>query len=304
MIKNSWTFHKRLKKRLYPYLLGLMVLFTNIACKNVDSVENNSSKPKIIATFLPMYLFTKGVVGNENQVEMLIKPGGEVHDYQATPEDALKLAQGDILIKNGLGIEEFLDKLISNVNNSNLKQIDTSEKIEIQKHNEKLDPHIWLDPVLAKKQVENIRDALINIDSDNAQTYQDNADNYIKQLEELDQQFSQSLASVKGCKLIVFHDAFYYLAKRYELEQISIVEIPEDQITPQRLQAIIKDIKKYNIKALLFEPGLNDKKIQQIASELNLPVENLNPISSGELNPQYYFTAMGNNLKTLEKICK
>lgn len=294
-----------------------------IALSSTTTAQNNSS-PKIVTTFLPVHLFTKAVVGDTGEVEILISPGMEVHDYQATPDDAKLLSEADVLVENGLGIEEFLSGLVANAGNSELQQITASEGIEVIEgehdeheeeehegeehehghHHEEGDPHVWLDPVLAQQQVATIRDGLIAIDPRNADSYRTNADAYIQQLQQLDSEFQQRLAPLAGCNFITFHDAFAYLAQRYGLKQEAIVEIPEDSITPQDIQRVQQTAEQYQVKALLTEPGIKDKRIQQISSDLNLPLEAIDPLESGETDPQYYFQAMQGNLEALERACQ
>ena len=268
-------------------------------------------------------MFTKAVVGDTGQVDILISPGTEVHDYQATPDDAKLLAQADVLVENGLGMEEFLSSLVANAGNSQLQQIDSGKGIEVIEeeheeqeeehgheeeehghHHEEGNPHVWLDPVLAQQQVGTIRDGLIAINPSNADSYRSNADSYIQQLQQLDNEFQQRLAPVKGCKFITFHDAFPYLARRYGLQQEAIIEIPEDSMTPQDLQRVQQVAKQYQVTALFTEPGIEDKRIQQISSDLNLPLEEIDPLESGQTDPQYYFQAMRGNLEALERGCQ
>ena len=299
-------------------------LITSITClsaivlSSTTTAQNNSS-PKIVTTFLPVHLFTKAVVGDTGEVDILISPGRSVHDYQATPDDAKLLADADVLVENGLGIEEFLSGLIANAGNSQLQQINASEGIEVieEEHNEREheeeehghhheggDPHVWLDPVLAQQQVATIRDGLIEIDPNNADSYRTNADAYIQQLQQLDNEFQQRLAPLAGCNFITFHDAFPYLAQRYGLQQEAIVEVPEDSMTPQDIQRVQLAANQYQVKSLLTEPGIEDKRIQQISSDLNLPLEAIDPLESGETEPQYYFQAMRGNLEALERACQ
>ncbi len=289
-----------------------------IACNTATTPPTNSSS-KIVTTFLPVHLFTKAVVGDTGEVDILISPGAEVHDYQATPDDAQLLAEADVLVENGLGMEAFLSDLVANTGNSQLQQIDASEGIEVIEeehdeheheekehghHHEEGNPHVWLDPVLAQQQVANIRDRLIEIDPSNADSYRSNADAYIQQLQQLDNEFKQKLTPVQGCNFITFHDAFPYLAQRYGLKQEAIVEIPEDSITPQDIQRVQQLANQYQVKALLTEPGIEDKRIQQISSDLNLPLEEIDPLESGETDPQYYFQAMRENLEALSRACQ
>lgn len=299
-------------------LITSITCLSTIALSTATTAQNNSS-PKIVSTFLPIHLFTKAVVGDTGEVDILISPGAEVHDYQATPDDAKLLSEADVLVENGLGIEEFLSGLVANAGNSELQQITASEGIEVIEgehdehegeehghghHHEGGNPHVWLDPVLAQQQVATIRDGLIAISPSNANSYRTNAEAYIQQLQDLDSEFQERLAPVAGCNFITFHDAFPYLAQRYGLTQEAIVELPEDSITPRDLQRVQEAAKEYGVKALLIEPGFEDKRIQQISSDLNISLEAIDPIESGETDPQYYFQAMRGNLEALERACQ
>ncbi len=326
---SSYLFTTSRNNFLKNSLIAVITCLNAIAFTPATTAQNNTS-PKIVTTFLPVHLFTKAVVGDTADVEILISPGTEVHDYQATPDDAKLLAQADVLVENGLGMEEFLSALVANAGNSQLQQITSSKGIEVIEeeeeedehghhghhdehghdeekhghHHEEGNPHVWLDPVLAQQQVANIRDALIEINPNNANSYRSNADSYIQQLQELDNEFQQRLAPVKGCKFITFHDAFPYLAQRYGLQQEAIIEIPEDSITPKDIRRLQQAANQYEVKALFTEPGIEDKRIQQISSDLNLPLEAIDPLESGETDPQYYFQAMGENLEALERGCQ
>jgi zinc transport system substrate-binding protein len=316
-IDNHLSKISRINLLKRPLIAGLTCLSAIFFSANATAQKDSS--PKIVTTFLPIHLFTKVVVGDVGQVEILISPGTEVHDYQATPKDVQTLAKADVLVENGLGIEEFLESLVANAGNSQLQQIIASEGIEVIKeeegepaeheqeeehHHEGGNPHVWLDPVLAQQQVATIRDRLIAIDPTNADSYRTNAGDYIQQLKQLDSEFKQKLAPVKGCNFITFHDAFPYLARRYGLKQEAIVEIPEDSITPQDIQRVQQAAEQYQVKALLTEPGIEDKRIQQISTDLNIPLEAIAPLESGKTDPQYYFQVMRSNLAALERACK
>ncbi|MEB3281044.1 MAG: zinc ABC transporter substrate-binding protein [Lyngbya sp.] len=296
-----------------PLLAILAISAIAITVGSLTTVAQNSRYTKVVATFLPMYLFTKAVSGSSREVEILVPPNVTAHEYQASPSDARKLAQAQILVKNGLGMETFLSGLVANAGNPQLKQIDASQGIEPLKEEEDHDhghshavgnPHVWLDPILAQKQVANIREGLIAADPTNAQTYRTNADAYIKQLQQLDQEFKSRLGSVQNCKFIALHNAYPYLARRYGIQQMAVVELPDDSISPRDMQRVISAVKEYNVQALLSEPGANDSRLQQISNDVGLPVKTLDPIETGSPDPQYYFTAMRKNLNTLEDICK
>jgi zinc/manganese transport system substrate-binding protein len=282
-----------------------------------ETTSSQTGKTKIVTTFLPMYIFTKAVTGDAADVEILVPPGTEVHEYQATPNNVKAIATANVLVKNGLGLEEFLENTVKNAQNPKLAQIDASKNIkplnqispvektakEEHKHAEG-NPHVWLDPVLAKQQVINIRDGLIVADPANKATYEANAANYIKQLESLNNEFEQTLKKTPNCTFVTFHDAYPYLAQRYKLKQLAVVEIPEDQLTPVDVKNAVNAVKKYKIKALFSEPGVDNKLLTSLSKDLNLTLRPLDSLETGKTDPQYYFEAMKANLQTLETACK
>lgn len=305
----NWLTSPKPWGRVYSWGMVLSVVSLSGGC--VTTPTENSSSAKIVTTFLPMYLFTKGVTGSDIEVELLVPPNIEPHEYQASPSDAQKLAQAQILIKNGLGMEEFLEGLIASAGNTQLQQVDASQGIDVLQAGEHSDhshaegnPHVWLDPILAQKQVKNIRDGLMAADPSHAQIYQANAAVYLEKLQQLDQDFQTRLSPLKGCQFIAFHDAYPYLAQRYSLQQMAVVELPEDEISPRDIQRVIQAVEQYPVKALVSEAGAEDSRLQQISNEVGLSVKKLDPIETGSLDPEYYLNAMQKNLQTLEEMCK
>ncbi|MBE9189407.1 zinc ABC transporter substrate-binding protein [Gloeocapsopsis crepidinum LEGE 06123] len=313
-------------------LVTLLLLATASGCNQApqetqtqqtqEASAPQSEQIRVVTTFLPMYWFTRAVVGDRAQVEILVPPGSEVHDYQATPADVQAIATADVLVKNGLGMEDFLDSTIQNAENPNLQQIDASSGIETvgeispvesagdhghsHSHGDSDggNPHVWLDPVLAKQQVENIRDGLVAADPANRDAYQANAAAYIQQLEQTHNQFQQSLQKYPNCTFITFHDAYPYLANRYQLQQVAVVEIPEDQPSPGDVQRAVNAVKKYDAQAIFSEPGVDNSLIQSLSQDLNLTVYSIDPLEAGSTDPQHYFTAMSENLQTIESACQ
>ena len=165
-------------------------------------------------------------------------------------------------------------------------------------------PHIWLDPVLAKQQIINIRDGLIIADPVNKANYQTNAAAYIQKLDNLNNEFQQTIKQTPNCTFITFHDAFPYLAKRYNIKQLAVVEIPEKQLSPTDVQKVVNTVKKYQVKALFSEPGLDNKLLTSISQDLGLTVWTLDSLETGDTNPEYYFKTMKANLESLAAGCK
>ncbi len=319
------------KSKLSILGIALLIIATSAGCSRSNNqvttsevspqartVDSTRSKTKIVTTFLPMYWFATAVAGDVADVEILVPPGTEVHEYQATPDNVQAIASADVLVKNGLGLEDFLSATVKNAQNAKLKEIDASKGIqplnevspvETVKGKEEHDhaegnPHVWLDPVLAVGQVRNIRDGLIAADAANKATYEANAAKYIQQLDSLNNEFQSRLQKTPNCTFVTFHDAYPYLAKRYNLKQVAVVEIPEDQLAPADIQNVINAVKKYKVKALFNEPGTDNKLLSSLSKDLNLTLREIDSLENGTKDPQYYFQAMKANLQTLESACK
>lgn len=276
---------------------------------------NVSPKIKVVTTFLPIYWFTKSVAGDRAEIEILVPPGTDIHDYQATPANVQAIAQADVVIKNGLGLESFLDATLKNASNPRLKLINSSQGIETLKDTKTDDrghnhdhaegnPHIWLDPVRVKQQVMNIRDGLMSADPANRSTYEANAAATLEKLDRLHQDFQTRLKPHQGCTYVTFHDAYPYLAQRYQLKQVAVVSLPEDSLKPSDIQKAVQTVQKYQVKTLLGEPGTDQKLLDSLAQDLKLTLRPIDPLETGPEDPQHYFTTMGENLNVLVAACQ
>jgi zinc/manganese transport system substrate-binding protein len=288
---------------------------------------------KVVTTFLPMTQFTKAVVGDRAEVTQLLPLNVGPHDYQASPGDAQKLSQADVLVKNGLEMEMFLEGLVQNAGNANLKVIDsskgvqtiTTESIEGHAHDhdhdhdhdhahgaEKADghghehgefnPHIWIDPKRAIQQVENIRDGLIAADPTGKETYTANAAAYIQQLQALDAEFTQKLQPFAGKTFIAFHDFAPYFAESYGLKADFLVDVPEENPSPDDVKRVIDTVKATNLKTLLTEPQGGQDAFAALSQDLNIRVSTFDPMETGgpdAIQPEYYLTTMRKNVETL-----
>ena len=289
---------------------------------------------QVVTTFLPMTQFTKAVAGDRAEVEQLMPANTGPHDYQASPEDVQKLANADVLVKNGLELEEFLEDLVANAGNSELQTIDSSEGIatiayeEVEGHGHseaeahdhaegehseeehaeehhhygEFDPHIWLDPKRAIEQVENIRDGLIAADPQGEAEYTENATAYIEQLQELDAEIASTLQPYAGKTFVAFHDFAIYFAQSYDLEAEYLVDIPEENPTPADVKRVTDTVEDASLKAILTEPQAGENTFAVLAQDLNATVSTFDPIATGEpeaLEPEYYLATMRQNVENL-----
>jgi zinc transport system substrate-binding protein len=245
----------------------------------MSSTDLNQSRIKVVASFYPVYEFVKNVGGNKVDVSTLIPIGVEPHDFEPTIQQIQNAESADLVVYNGAGLEKWIDKIDSKF------KVDASQGLNFLKGNDSegagsYDPHVWLDPVLAKKQVENIRDALIKADPANSVYYQSNADKFIAELNNLDNKIKTELTTCDKKDFIAFHNAFTYFASRYGLNQNSILGItPEGEILPQRLQEIIVLAKDLGLNIVYSEDLVDPRSAEVIAQEIpNGKVLILSPI--------------------------
>lgn len=268
------------------------------------SLNMNHPKLKIVSSFYPLLEFTKQIGGNRVEVSSLVPIGIEPHDFDPTIRQIQNAETADILIYNGAGLEKWIEKI-------NVKsKVDASQNLSLLNSNGEdksgmYDPHVWLDPVLAKGQVESIRNALMNADPLNAKYYSENANKFIEKLDKLDDDMRGELLDCKKHDFISFHNSFSYFAKRYGLNQHSIYGLsPEGEILPQKLQQIIQLAKDKALSAIYSESLIDPRFANVVAEEIpNGKVMVLSPIEGINQKEQNqgigYLDKMYENIKSL-----
>jgi zinc/manganese transport system substrate-binding protein len=316
-----------------PRLAGsLAFAFVISACGAPRPAAESQPSPKalqVVTTFLPITLFTRAVAGDCATVKPLIPPTLGPHDFQAKPGDLVALRGARVLVKNGLEMEGFLDKLIRSADNPSLKIIDSSRNVATLEAQENgndqghhgnhshahahdhghdhgaINPHIWLDPLRAVQQVENIRDGLVKADPGCAEGYKRNAAAYVAQLRQLDADFKRELRPYSGRTFIAFHDFAPYFAQRYGLKADYLVDIPEVNPSPADLQRVASEVKKTQLKALLSEPQEGNRSFNALAKDLGVKVAVFDPMETASdqasRNSGTYFEVMRRNLADLLK---
>lgn len=171
-------------------------------------------------------------------------------------------------------------------------------------HHGEFDPHIWLDPKRAIGQIENIRDSLNAIDPEGETDYTANAAAYIEQLQALDQEITERLAPYAGQTFISFHDFAFYFAASYGLNVEYLVDIPEENPSPDDVRRIIETTQAENLNALLTEPQVGEAAFAALAKDLNVEISAFDPMETGDTastEPEYYLTIMRRNVESLEE---
>ena len=275
-------------------LTSVVVYGTNT---NQEFTSNNNSKLLAISSFNPLHEFSQIVGGEKIDVTLLVPVGVEPHDWEPTIKDVQQMHKSDFIIINGIGFENWVDDLIENNYQGTI--VDTSKQIPIKE----ADPHIWLNPVFAINQVENIALAFSNSDPENGEYYMTNAAKYSEKLQSLDSKIRTDLTDCKH-NFIAFHDAFSYFADEYNLNQHTIITTTNShgEVTAKTLENVISKARELNIKVIFSEETVNTKTSQIIANEIGGKVLVLSPLEI--VSEDNYISKMTQNLENLkEALC-
>lgn len=322
-------------KKLWLAMISLVIGLNIVGCSKKEDVKNLEDKTVVYTTVFPVYDFARNIGKDKIDLNYIVPPGTEPHDYEITPKTLKDIQNADILIKNGLGMDTFADKIESE---SDLLIVEATNGItplkydeedhdheedhdseakshdkDVDEHDEhghgEYDPHVWLDVDLAMKQCENIKDALIKVDEENKDYYENNYKEYIKKLEELKSNYDEGLKNLKQNQLIVAHDAYGYLCKKYNLHQISITGIsPNQEPSLSKITEISNYAKEHNIGFVLFDGLVNPKIAETIANEAKIETAVLYSIDGVNKtdfdNNEGYISLMNKNLETLKLVLK
>ena len=288
--------------RIPAVILSIFFIFCSFV--SVGNAASEAKEIKIVASFYPMYIMAKNVAKDVPgvSVQNLTPPlTGCLHDYTVTTNDMKKLADAQVFVANGAGMESFLDKIIAQ--HPTIKIIQLSEGIPLIKGegNEGDNPHLWVSISNAIIQVKNLGKAMEEFDSLHKELYAKNTADYVAKLETLRQKMHSELAPYKGRSIITFHEAFPYFAQEFDLKIAAVVERePGSEPSAKELADTIELVKKNGIPALFSEPQYPAAAAGTIAKETGAKVYVLDPAVTGPDDYDAYLNIMVNNLTTLK----
>jgi len=251
---------------------------------------------RVVTSFYPVYVATLNVSAGVSGVEVhnLTSPHiGCLHDYQLTAGDVRQLADADLLLANGAGMETFLGKVKEQ--SPSLRVVEVSEGIPLMDGN----PHVWVSFEGASRQVDNIAEALALAAPEKADAFRANAATYKAALAALDEKMRSSLAPHAGTPIVTFHEAFPYFARDYKLDLVGVIaREPGTEPSARELADTIELVRARKVKALFAEPQFPDKSAQVISRETGVKVHELDPVVTGPSEPS---EARGAFLRAMEK---
>jgi len=263
-------------------LLLLLAVVLAISILSCERKEEISGKIKVVVTIPPQAEFVERVGGEKVAVTVMVPPGANLHTYEPTPSQMTSLAKAQMYAKVGSGIEfelVWMDKLMAI--NKDMLVVDCSRGIEIQGmvgEQEAMDPHIWMSPRNVKIMVQNIFEGLVQIDPDGEAYYQRNLGSYLQELTRLDQDIRDGLAGVTNRRFMVYHPAFGYFAREYNLTMLPI-EAEGKEPTAAGLARLIEQAREHDIKVIFAEPQFNPQSAEVIAEAIGGRVVLIDPLA-------------------------
>lgn len=232
-----------------------------------------ADKPKVVTTFTIIADMAKNVAGDAAEVESITKPGAEIHNYQPTPRDILRARDADLVLRNGLNLEQWFEKFLANM--GKVPSVTVSEGVEPMAiaggaYEGKPNPHAWMSPTNGLIYVENIRKALTAIDPAHADTYAANAKTYSDKIKATVQPIRDLLATLPENHrwLVTSEGAFSYLARDFGLKELYLWPVNADsQGTPQQVKAVIDAMRANQVNVIFSESTVSPDPAKQVARE-------------------------------------
>jgi zinc transport system substrate-binding protein len=269
-------------------MLVSLLAFLNISCQGMSQPND---KIGVVVTILPQADFVENVGGEKVDITVMVPPGADPHTYELTPSQLVKVSKAKMYAKVGSGVEfelAWMDKIIKQ--NKAMLVVDCSKGIQMMEmeehhgdeddgeHHQGEDPHIWLSPKNAKLMVENICSGLVQVDPQNEAYYTRNRDEYLAKLDALDKDIQEGLSGLENRRFIVFHPAWGYFARDYNLEQIPI-EIGGKEPSAKDIANLIQKAEEQNIKIVFASPEFNPRSAEVIAKEIGGRVVFIDPLA-------------------------
>lgn len=294
-------------KRCIKYIIIVlviiaMIVITVIANNRKKENQVNDGKFKIVTSFYPIYIMTANITEGAQNIELVNMTDvnvGCIHDYTLTTADMKKVENADVFIENGLGLEDFIDKITTA--NKKLEVIDSSENLlNLIEEDDETNPHIWTSISNYITQVENITKELVQKNPENAEIYEANSKKYVQELTQLKLRYDNEL-NLKEQMAVTLNESFAYFGRDIGLNLTVIhTSHEESSISAETLKNVIDTMKQMNGKIIIADIEDDLKNAQTIANETGAKIYILNSGTTGSMDKESYISAMQDNLESLK----
>ena len=253
----------------------LKTIFFSVITMTSFSNAYANERMKVLTTFTVLADMAANVAGDAADIVSITKPGAEIHGYEPTPQDIVRGSNADLILWNGMNLELWFKQFLGNMTNvPSVILTDGINPISISSGNYqgKPNPHAWMGLDNAIIYIDNIRDALINHDPKNAQTYKINAKNYKNELRSTIIPLRKAINDIPLERrwLVTCEGAFSYLAQDFKMKELYLWPMNADQVgTPQQIRTVIDGVRENNINVVFCESTVNTAPAKQVARETN-----------------------------------
>ena len=321
-----------MRKRIVAFIsffILIVVMVTIVAVFKTETTIKNPDKIQIVATLFPQYDFAKHIVGDKAEVKLLLNSGIETHNYEPTAKDMITiLDDSDVFLYTGTMLEPWTESIIKNLEETDCKIVVISQNINLitiedfeEKHlnseiineehgheehkNEEIyDEHIWLSPTNAIIMIDNILENICNIDSENADYYKENAEEYKKQILEIDNEYKNLVQTATRQEIAVGGEfAYSYLVEEYGINFVSVYNNCGEGEDPSiaKVKSVIDYINNHKIPVVYYEELSEGTVAKMIAEETEAEPLVLYSIHNGDTQKDTYVSLMEKNLENLRK---
>lgn len=272
-----------------------------------QAAAKEEKKLKVVASFDAMAEFAKAVGKDKIDVVTLIPAGTEPHGFEPSTEVMKEMTKADVFIYNGLGMEPWQEKATAAAKNDKLVKVEAAKDVdaikntdpeEVEEHGE-FDPHTWLSPACAEKEINTIAAALAQADPDNKDYYMNNAKEYTAQLKQLQSDYAEKFKNVHRRDFVTGHAAFAYLCRDFDLMQKSVEDVfAEGEPSPKKLAELTEYCRENKITTIFAEEMVSPAVSRALANEVGAKVEIIDTMESNK-DGATYMDRMKDNLEKI-----
>lgn len=298
-----------MKKNKYVFVLVMLVVITVVSglLTNIYVRESGSKQEEqtltVVTSFYPMYIAALNVIGDTDGVHLqnLSEPQtGCLHDFQLTPEDMKLLSKADVFIINGGGIESFMKDVAKSY--PDLTIIEASEGIDLLEDEGEENAHAWMSVATYEEQVNHIAEGLAAADEKHASDYQKHADAYTVKLDALKERQQKVAEKIKEQSVILFHEAYDYVADDYGLNVAYVLDLDEErQVSAGEVADVLAAVRDDQVKYILAEELYGKSMGDTVEKETDAKVIYLDALNRGDYDADSYIKGMSANIDLIEQ---
>ena len=282
------------------FVLGLSCFFSLFSCTKKNSTVKQEGRIKTAATIFPLTDIIKNIGGDKVNVVTIMPPGASPHTFEVRPKTVEAAMGTKILFKIGAGLDGWVEG-ITGAMDKKPEIVDISKYIKLRKLPDGTeDPHYWLSLENGIIITRTIAEKLSDLDPANKEYFNKNLAGYLQKLEKANEELTQMFKNLPDKKFVTFHEAWFYFAQAYGLNVVAAFEpFPGKEPTPDFIARFTKIIKENDVKVLFTEPQFSTEVIKQLAKDIGIRLEVLDPIGGTSVQTDSYISMIKSNAKTI-----